>query len=44
VVADLVKAHGGRIDLESEPGAGTAVVLRWPAAEERDGASAHPGG
>lgn len=32
VVAQIVRNHGGRIELESEPGQGTAVKLWWPAA------------
>ena len=32
-VRDLVVAHGGRIELSSEPGAGTTVTLLWPSIE-----------
>jgi two-component system, NtrC family, sensor histidine kinase HydH len=32
VAAQIVRNHGGEIDLESEPRRGTRVVLRWPAA------------
>jgi two-component system, NtrC family, sensor histidine kinase HydH len=31
VVAQIVRNHGGRIELESEPGKGTCVTLWWPA-------------
>jgi len=31
VVAQIVRNHGGRIELESEPGQGTCVTLWWPA-------------
>ena len=31
VVAQLVRAQGGEIELESAPGAGTTVRVRWPA-------------
>jgi signal transduction histidine kinase len=32
VVAHVVRNHGGRVELESEPGRGTSVTLFWPAA------------
>ncbi len=32
MVAHVVRNHGGRVDLESEPGQGTRVTLLWPAA------------
>lgn len=32
VVAHVVRNHGGRVELESEPGRGTCVTLLWPAA------------
>lgn len=38
MVAQIVRNHGGRVELESEPGRGTCVTLLWPAAtatEER---------
>ncbi|WP_164019678.1 two-component system sensor histidine kinase NtrB [Pyxidicoccus trucidator] len=39
MVAHVVRNHGGRIELESEPGQGTCVTVLWPAttaaAEER---------
>ncbi len=31
VVAQIVRNHGGRIEIESEPGQGTCVTLWWPA-------------
>ena len=31
VVAQVVRNHGGRVELESEPGRGTCVTLLWPA-------------
>lgn len=30
VVAQLVRAHGGEIELDSKPGAGTLVRITWP--------------
>jgi two-component system sensor histidine kinase HydH len=32
VVAHVVRNHGGRVELQSEPGRGTCVTLLWPAA------------
>jgi signal transduction histidine kinase len=32
VVAHVVRNHGGRVELESEPGRGTCVTVLWPAA------------
>ncbi|WP_224360554.1 two-component system sensor histidine kinase NtrB [Hyalangium versicolor] len=32
MVAHVVRNHGGRVELESEPGRGTCVTLLWPAA------------
>jgi two-component system, OmpR family, sensor histidine kinase BaeS len=34
VVADLVRAHGGTVDLESAPGTGTTVTVRLPGAAQ----------
>ena len=34
-VRDIVVAHGGRIDLKSEPGAGTIISLLWPTTARR---------
>ncbi|XXF78319.1 ATP-binding protein [Myxococcaceae bacterium GXIMD 01537] len=34
VVAQIVRNHGGRVELESEPGRGTCVTLLWPAAAQ----------
>jgi signal transduction histidine kinase len=31
IVQDIVKLHGGRVDIESRPGAGTRVILSFPA-------------
>jgi signal transduction histidine kinase len=33
IVQDIVKMHGGRIAIESPPGAGTTIELTFPAAE-----------
>lgn len=50
IVAHVVRNHGGRVELESEPGRGTCVTLLWPAAgpalvEERHvDQGTHPGG
>ncbi|RKG71274.1 two-component system sensor histidine kinase NtrB [Corallococcus terminator] len=32
VVAQIVRNHGGQIGVDSEPGRGTVVTLRWPVA------------
>ncbi|MCP3137680.1 two-component system sensor histidine kinase NtrB [Pyxidicoccus xibeiensis] len=32
MVAHVVRNHGGRLELESEPGQGTCVTVLWPAA------------
>jgi signal transduction histidine kinase len=32
IAAQIVRSHGGEIELASEPGRGTRVVLAWPAA------------
>ncbi|NOJ96929.1 PAS domain-containing protein [Corallococcus coralloides] len=32
VVAQIVRNHGGQVGVESEPGRGTVVTLRWPVA------------
>lgn len=31
MVAHVVRNHGGRVELESEPGRGTCITLLWPA-------------
>lgn len=31
IVQDIVKLHGGRVDIESHPGAGTRIILTFPA-------------
>jgi len=35
IAASIVRNHGGRIDLTSTPGAGTAATVVWPAVAER---------
>ncbi|MFH0903087.1 MAG: ATP-binding protein [Pseudomonadota bacterium] len=30
IVAQIIRNHGGKIDIDSEPGQGTRVVLLWP--------------
>jgi signal transduction histidine kinase len=30
IASQIVRNHGGEIDLESEPGCGTCVTVRWP--------------
>jgi two-component system, NtrC family, sensor histidine kinase HydH len=50
IVAQIVRNHGGRVELESEPGQGTCFTLLWPVAgpaagEERHvNPGTHPGG
>jgi two-component system sensor histidine kinase HydH len=51
VAAQIVRNHGGEIDLDSVPGQGTQVVVSWPLAgrvseggDERQEVRAHPGG
>jgi signal transduction histidine kinase len=34
IVQDIVKMHGGRMEIQSAPGEGTKVVLWFPAAAE----------
>ncbi|HYH98396.1 two-component system sensor histidine kinase NtrB [Hyalangium sp.] len=41
VVAHVVRNHGGRVELESEPGRGTCVTLLWPAAGPSAAAEQH---
>lgn len=36
IVRNLVKRHGGKIQVESEPGKGTAFTLRFPIARENE--------
>ncbi|MGZ8512634.1 MAG: sensor histidine kinase [Candidatus Limnocylindria bacterium] len=36
IVRDLVRAHGGEVELESSPGAGTVVRCRFPGASAPD--------
>jgi signal transduction histidine kinase len=35
ITAQIVRNHGGTIELESEPGRGTKVTLLWPVATAR---------
>jgi len=35
MVAQIVRNHGGQVELDSEPGRGTRVTLRWPVAAPR---------
>jgi signal transduction histidine kinase len=51
VAAQIVRNHGGEIDLDSAPAQGTRVVVSWPLAaraseegDERQAGRAHPGG
>jgi two-component system sensor histidine kinase HydH len=45
VAAQIVRNHGGQIELESELGRGTRVIVLWPAAADAAevGANGHPG-
>jgi signal transduction histidine kinase len=33
IVQDIVRAHGGYVDVDSEPGAGTEFTIRLPLAK-----------
>lgn len=44
ICKQFVEAHGGRIDLDSEPGMGTTVTLRLPVAEGNEGGEPREGG
>ncbi|QRK04773.1 PAS domain-containing protein [Archangium violaceum] len=35
MVAQIVRNHGGRVEIDSEPGRGTCVTVRWPVAGAR---------
>ncbi len=37
IVEDIVRAHRGAIEVQSAEGAGTTVLLRWPATHAGDG-------
>ncbi|RJS24959.1 histidine kinase [Corallococcus sp. H22C18031201] len=41
MVAHVVRNHGGRVELESEPGRGTQVSVFWPAARPPDTEERH---
>ena len=32
MVAQIVRNHGGQVDVQSEPGRGTCITVLWPAA------------
>jgi two-component system, NtrC family, sensor histidine kinase HydH len=36
IVAKIVQDHGGQIDLESEPGRGTKVIILWPTSTQQE--------
>jgi two-component system, NtrC family, sensor kinase len=40
IVQDIVKAHGGRMEIESRPGEGTRVILYFPVVEREGGVRA----
>ena len=37
IVEDIVRSHGGAIEVQSAEGAGTTVLLRWPVAQPENG-------
>jgi signal transduction histidine kinase len=39
IVEDIVRSHGGAIEVQSAEGAGTTVLLRWPVAPAAGGAT-----
>jgi signal transduction histidine kinase len=43
MVAHVVRNHGGRLELESEPGRGTCVTVLWPAARPATEEQRHAG-
>jgi signal transduction histidine kinase len=34
IVRDIVKAHGGKMEIKSSPGRGTAIILYLPASDD----------
>ena len=36
LVDEIVRLHGGRLDIDSEPGVGTTVTVTLPAAEKEN--------
>ena len=42
LVYTAVKAHGGELELHSEPGQGTEAILRFPAVPEGQGTEPPP--
>jgi signal transduction histidine kinase len=42
IVKSLIELHGGRLDIESAPAAGTRVSLRFPKSRLRPGAALAP--
>ncbi|GBC84412.1 Sensor protein ZraS [bacterium HR11] len=44
IVQDIVRGHGGSIEVESRPGEGTCFVIYWPVAVSESEASADPAG
>jgi signal transduction histidine kinase len=43
IVASLIELHGGNMTLDSEPGRGTRVTVRFPErGQEQQNASSHP--
>jgi signal transduction histidine kinase len=36
IVRDIVKAHGGKMEIKSSPGKGTAIILYLPSADDQE--------